>query len=168
MSNFLVLLRTAVCLAKKVAVCAVSLRETPALFCSLLTGRETEPAHPPRTPFSPSSPYKHNLLCCYFSRIRVFKPQGDLPSAPSSRTRGWEENQKAGTRLKNYLGLNYYFPLETRWLVRHCVSRPVRSAAAAPGRVDQEYYGRVRKNMILWGFISTYVDQLLEEALLSA
>lgn len=101
MSNFLVLLRTAVCLAKKVAVCAVSLRETPALFCSLLTGRETEPAHPPQTPFSPSSPYKHNsLLCCYFSRIRVFKPQGDLPFAPSSRTRGWEENQKGRHKVE--------------------------------------------------------------------
>ena len=35
---------------------------------------------------------------------------------------------------------------ETRWLGRHRVSRPVRTAAAAAGRLPPglEYYGRVR------------------------
>lgn len=66
----------------------------------------------------------------------------------SSRTGGWEENQKANTRLENYLGLNYYFPLETRWLDRHCVPAcPLCAAAAAPGRVDLEYQGRVRNTL---------------------
>lgn len=54
LSNFLVLLRIAVCVAEKVAVRGVSLWETPALFCSLLTGRETDLALCPQTPFSPS------------------------------------------------------------------------------------------------------------------
>ena len=52
------------------------------------------------------------------------------------------------------------------------MSRPVRAAAAAAGRLPPalEYYGRVRGEKkrgggVVWGFISKYVDQLLEEAL---
>lgn len=73
-------------------------------------------------------------------------PRGICLLPASARTGGWEENQKAGTRLENYLGLNYYFSSETRWLGRHRVSRPVRAAAAAAGRLPPalEYYGRVR------------------------
>lgn len=50
--------------------------------------------------------------------------------------------------MENYLGLNYYFPLETRWLDRHCVPACPRCAAAvAPGWVDREYHGRVRNTL---------------------
>ena len=92
----------------------------------------------------------------------------------SARTGGWEENQKAGSRLENYLGLNYYFPPETLWLGTRRVSRPVRAAAAAPERLPPalEYYVRVRGKKegggAVVGVISTYVDQILEEALLRA
>lgn len=49
-------------------------------------------------------------------------------------------------------------------LARQAVWVPARSrsaAAAAPGRVEQEYYGTIRNTTGLWGFISAYVHQLL-------
>lgn len=61
----------------------------------------------------PSFYNRNSFFSCYFLRIQAFKPRGNLLSAPSSRTGGWEKNQKASTRLENYLGLNYYFPFET-------------------------------------------------------
>lgn len=103
----------------------------PALFCSLLTGRETDPALPPQTPFSPSFFLQPQLLLLllFLEDPSVSDPGGNLPPAPSSRTGGWEDNQKAdNTRLESYLGLNYDFPFGTRERGGRCVSWPVRAA----------------------------------------
>lgn len=107
--------------------------ETAALFCSLLTGRQTDPALPPQTPFSPSF-FLQLLLLLFLENPSVSDPRGICLPPPSSRIGGEEEdNQKANnTRSENYLGLNCDFPLETGELDRRCASWPVRAAPRLP------------------------------------
>lgn len=49
--------------------------ETPALFCSLLTGRRTDPALPPQTPLSPSF-FLHLLLLLVLGESERFRHGG--------------------------------------------------------------------------------------------
>lgn len=110
--------------------------ETPTLFCSPPTGRETDPALPPQTPFSPSFPATASPFSVALLReSRRMNPRGICLRLAPPGLEGGREIKRPATRLENHLGLNSCSPLAARWLGRQRESPRVR---AAPPRLPRD------------------------------
>eukprot|EP00071_Canis_lupus_P049263 XP_022282820.1 collagen alpha-1(I) chain-like [Canis lupus familiaris] len=99
-------------------------------------GRETDPALPPQTPFSPSFPATASPFSVALLReSRRMNPRGICLRLAPPGLEGGREIKRPATRLENHLGLNSCSPLAARWLGRQRESPRVR---AAPPRLPRD------------------------------